>query len=132
MIDIDIKLSGDLERGLEKFEEKMKGEVLISAAAAMARPVYEELLLNTSPPRIGRVTGNLNAAVYRTLSESRSDEDTKAYHVGINKSKAPHWHFLEYGTSKMAARAPIRRAHDTKIQEAIKAGMERLREKVDG
>lgn len=132
MIDIDVTLTGSLEQDLAKFGDKLRGEVLISAAAAMARPVYEELLLNTSPPRMGRVTGNLHAAVYRTFSDDRSDEDTKAYHVGINKSKAPHWILLEYGTSKMAARAPIRRSYDARIQEAIKAGLERMRERVSG
>lgn len=128
MIDIDVKLTGDLEQGLEKFSERVRGEVLVSAAAAMARPVYEELLLNTSPPRMGRVTGNLHGAVYRTLSDDRSDEDTKSYHVGVNKSKAPHWHFLEYGTSRQAPRPYLRPAYESKVQEAIKAGQNRMRE----
>jgi len=140
MIDIDVKLSGDLERALAKLDEKMRGEVLVSAAAAMARPVYERLRENASPERMnraggrrehGRNPGTLQSAVYRTLSESRSDADRKAYHVGVNKGKAPHWHFLEYGTSRQPAYPFIRPAYDDKIGEAIKAGTERMKERFE-
>lgn len=130
MIGIDTKLSGDIVSGLDKFEKKIKGEILISAAAAGARVIYEELKLNTSPPRMGRVTGTLHDAVYRVFSQSRSNEDQKAYHIGVNKSKAPHWHFLEYGTSKQPARPYIRPAFDAKIKEAIDATTDRIKEKL--
>lgn len=138
MIVIETNLSGDLERSIDQFAEKLRGEALISAAAAMARPIYEELLTRASPERNNRARGRrpkgkrpgtLQSAVYRTLSESRSDNDTKAYHVGVNKGKAPHWHFLEYGTSHQPAYPFIRPSYDAKIDEAIAAGLAHLKEK---
>lgn len=127
MINIDTKLSGDITAGLEKFEAKIKDSVIFSGAAAMAKVLYDEVKLNTSPPRMGRKTGNLHAAVYRVYSPERSPDGVKTYRISVNKSKAPHWHLLEFGTSRMPAKPFIRPAFD-KVQEAIKAGTERMQQ----
>lgn len=137
MIEINTALTGDITSGLDKFDKQIRGEFLVSAAAAMARPIYDEVKLNTSglrkggpgdPP--GKVTGTLDSAVYRTFSQDRSSDEVKAYHVGVNKGKAPHWHLIEYGSSRAPAHPYLRPAFDAKVREAGKAGLERLKERV--
>jgi len=130
MVEIGANLTGDISAALDKFEKKIKTEVMLSGVAAMALPVYEELKLNTSPPRMGRVTGNMHNAVYRAYSPERSNDERQIYHVGVNKAKAPHWHFFELGTSKMPARPFIRPAFESRKDEAIKAGMKRMEERL--
>lgn len=129
MVEIDVKLSGDLTAGLDKFEAKIQGAVLLSGAAAMARVMYDEVKLNTSPPRLGRVTGNLHDAVYRAYSPERSTDAQQIYHVSVNKRKAPHWHLLEYGTSRMRAHPYLRPAL-SRLPSAVNAGMARMAERL--
>jgi len=129
VIELDFHLSGDMESGLDAFEAKIKESVLLSGAAAMARVMYDELKIQTSPPKLGRVTGNLNEAVYRFYAKDKSSDVSKIYHVSINKSRAPHWHLIEYGTVNMSARAPIRHTFD-RIQDAIAAGKARMAERI--
>lgn len=42
-------------------------------------------------------TGRLRDSIYRKHVSSKSNADRQVYHVGPNKSKAPHWHLVEYG-----------------------------------
>jgi len=125
MIAIETKLTGDLSGALDKFAEKIQGQVLISGVAAMARVIYDEVKLNTSPPRMGMKTGNLHNAIYRVYSPEMSTDTKKVYKVSVNKSKAPHWHLLEYGTSRAPAHPYIRPAADH-MNQAIAAGMSRI------
>ena len=127
MVEIQMKLDPRITDGLDKFEVRISNEVLLSGVAAMARLVYDELKLNTSPPRMGRVTGTLHDAVYRAYSPERSVGGFQIYHASVNKKKAPHWHFLEYGTSKQGARPYIRPAFD-RVGDAINAGKRRITE----
>lgn len=131
MVEAQTQLRGDLTAGIDKFEVLIKASVLLSGAAAMAGVLYDELLVQTSPPKIGRVTGNLNEAVYRYYAKDKSSDTEKVYHISIRKSQAPHWALLEYGTSKMTARAPIRKTLD-RIEEAGRAGIERMKERMVG
>lgn len=126
---INIKLGGDLERDLSAFEKTVKESVLMSGVAAMARVVYDEVELNASPPRMGRKTGNLGDSIYRVFSPEKSTGEVKTYNVSWNKKKAPHGHLLEFGTSKMAARPFVRPAF-ARVEDAIKAGKERMRERL--
>jgi hypothetical protein len=129
VIELDFKLSGDMESGLDALEAKVEESVLLSGAAAMARVMYDELKIQTSPPKLGRVTGNLNEAVYRFYAKDKSSETEKIYHVSVNRSKAPHFHLIEFGTSKMTARAPVRHTFD-RVGEAIEAGKKRMAERL--
>jgi len=136
MVEIETKLKGDLSAGLDGFFDDIKGKILLSGVAAMARVIYNEVKLNTSgvrkggpgdPP--GQVTGTLNKAIYRVYAESDSTDDRKIYRVSVNKRTAPHWHLVEFGTSRMAARPYIRPAFD-RVPEAIVIGMRRMRERI--
>lgn len=126
MVEIGAKLSGDITAGLDKLEAKIGGAVLLSGVAAMARVIYDEVKLNTSPPRMGRVTGNLHGAIYRVYAKDKSDDGRQVYRVSVNHRKAPHWHLLEFGTSRSPAHPYIRPAFD-KIKQAIDAGNDRIR-----
>jgi HK97 gp10 family phage protein len=129
MLNIETKLTGNLAADLDKFEARIKESVVLSGVAAMARVIYNEVKLNTSPPRMGRKTGTLHDAIYRVYAADRSSEYVKVYRVSVNKSKAPHWHWLEYGNSRQAAHPYIRPAWDH-VQEAIKAGNARMAERL--
>ncbi len=130
MVEIQTKLTGDIETGLDKFAAEIQGSVILSGVAAMANVIYEEVKANTAPPRMGIVTGTLHDAVYRVYAEDKSSDAVKIYRVSVNKRKAPHWHLLEYGTVKMRARPYIRPAFDH-VQRAIAVGSARMKERLD-
>lgn len=129
MIDVDVRLSGDVFAALDRLETKLKEEVLLSGVAAMGRVIYGEVKLNTSGSRAtgrpmdppGVKTGTLDAAIYRVYSPERSKDGTKVYKVSVNKSKAPHWFLVEYGSSRAPAHPYIRPAAG-KLPQAIEAG----------
>jgi HK97 gp10 family phage protein len=129
VVEIETKLSGDLTAGLDKFAQKVQDSIALSGVAAMARVVYDEVLLNTSPPRMGMKTGNLHGAVYRAYSPERSGDGQQIYHVSVNKRKAPHWYLLEYGTSRMRAHPYLRPAL-SRLPSAVKAGMARMAQRM--
>lgn len=128
MVEIGANLSGDITAGLDKLEAKIRGEVLLSGVAAMANVVYQEVLLNA-----GRhvKTGTLRDAVYRAYSPEKSDDVQQVYHVGVNRRKAPHFHFLEFGTSRQPATPIVRPALDH-MGQAATAGTQRIKERLEG
>lgn len=130
MLNIETKLSGDVTAGLDKFESRIKGEVLLSGVAAMASVIYEEVKSNASPPKMGQKTGNLSRSIYRAYSPEKSNDAQKVYRVSWNKRTAPHGHLVEFGTSRAPAHPFLRPAFDH-VQEAIKAGQDRMKERLD-
>lgn len=147
MVEIEVKLSGDLIEGLDKFEGKIKGAILRPGAAAMAELMYFELKHNTSgagvqkrekdfvgptlPGPPGVVTGTLHNSVYWAHSPERSTDDQQVYHVSVNKSKAPHWWMIEYGTSKSRPHPYLRRSL-SRMKDASNAGLARIKELLGG
>jgi HK97 gp10 family phage protein len=129
MVNIETKLSGDMLAGLEKFSDKIKDSVVFSGAAAMASVLYDEVKLNASPPRMGKKSGNLESSIYRVYSPEKSGEGFKTYRISWNRTKAPHGHLLEFGTSRAPAKPFVRPAFD-RVQDAIKAGKERMTERL--
>lgn len=66
------------------------------AAQAGAQVFYDEIKANVA--RIGRVTGNLDRAVYQKFSEENSQVGVRAeYHVSWNYNRAPHGLLVENG-----------------------------------
>ncbi len=124
MLATSSKLTGDLDGALAAFESKVRERVLRAGAGAMSNVIYNEVKANTARHV---VTGKMYEAVYQFHVEAKSGADVQTYHVGINKSKAPHWHFLEFGTSRQQAYPVIRPAYDL-IDQAIRAGKARMAE----
>lgn len=129
MANIDIKLGGDLSAALQAYGKAVGDSVLLPGVAAMARPLYDEVKLNASPPRMGQKSGNLEKSIYRAYIPDRSTDTRKTYVVSWNRRTAPHGHLLEFGTSRALAR-PFLRPAFAHIPEAIKAGKERMAEKL--
>lgn len=66
------------------------------AAQAAAQVLYDEVKRNVAG--LGRLTGNLDRAIYQAYSRDGSvDGERAVYHVSWNASKAPHGHLVEYG-----------------------------------
>lgn len=65
--------------------------------------------------------GNLRAAIYQAFVEDESGETAATYRISWNKKKAFYGRFLEFGTSKMAARPFLRPGYDAARDRAISA-----------
>lgn len=126
---IEGKLDGDFDVDLTKFEKVIQDKVLFSGAATMGRVIYDEVKLNASPPKLGRKTGNLEAAIYWAFSPEKSTDTQKTYRISWNKKKAPHGHLIEFGTSRAPAHPFVRPAF-SRINEAIAQGKARMAERL--
>lgn len=129
---VEVKLKGNLSAALDNFEREISQQVLMSGVAAMAKVIYDEVKLNTTGVKAntpGIVTGNLHESIYRVFSKERSGDKTKTYQISWNKTKAPHGHLLEFGTSRAPAYPFVRPAF-SRVQDAIKAGQARMAEKI--
>lgn len=98
------------------------------AAQAGAQVFYEEVRarapVSTKPHKSGKQTynpGTLRDAIYQAYAERESDATQSTYRVSWNKKKAFYGHFLEHGTSKMAAQPFLRPAYDAARQRALSA-----------
>lgn len=65
------------------------------AAQAGAQVLYDEVKRNVAG--LGRVSGNLDRAIYQAYSKDNSGPGRATYHVSWNAKKAPHGHLVEYG-----------------------------------
>jgi HK97 gp10 family phage protein len=122
------ELKGDLAGALDRMVSTKAESVIYSGAAAMARVVYEEVRENTSGSKAGmpgKVTGNLHESIYWVKDDGQSSPLRAVYNISWNKSKAPHGHLLEFGTSRMPA-IPFLRPAASRLPEALKAGQARM------
>lgn len=124
MISIESDLT-DLGAALDNFEKSINEKVVFSGVAAMAKVMYDEALLN-----VPMKSGLLKSAIYRVYSPEKSTAAKKTYRISWNKSKAPHGHLVEFGTSRAPANPFIRPAFD-KVNQAIEAGKERMAQRLD-
>lgn len=79
---------------IASLKEDMQAAVRPAAQAA-AQVLYDEVKKNVG--QIGRVTGNLESAIYQAFSQDNSNANKATYHVSWNATKAPHGHLLEWG-----------------------------------
>lgn len=125
---IESKLTTSLEADATRYVEKL-GDALFVGTAAMAKVLYDEVKSNASPPRLGRKTGNLEGAIYRVYSPEKSTDTVKTYRISWNKSKAPHGHLIEFGTSRAPAHPFVRPAFDH-VRTAIEVGKDAMARKL--
>jgi HK97 gp10 family phage protein len=98
------------------------------AAQAGAQVYHDELKarvpVSAKPHKSGKKTydpGTLRRAIYQAYVEEESGDSQATYRVSWNKSHAFYGKFLEYGTSKMAAKPFLRPTYDSARQRALSA-----------
>lgn len=120
---ISFEMTGDIKSQLEAYADKVK-DTFRPACFAGATVLYDEM--RTRAPV---ESGGLKNAIFRyRLKENNNDE--AVFFIGVNHIKAPHWHFFELGTRKMAARPFIRPTYDAKIKQAAERAKEVIRERL--
>ena len=120
-----IRLTGDLSESLRQYAEEVKQKALRPAAYAMANVFYTEMRM-----RAPVHSGLLRDSIYHWHDDKRSTADRQIYAIGPNKRIAKHWHLIEYGTVKMAAKPYVRPTFDSRAASAVDAGKRRLAEKL--
>jgi HK97 gp10 family phage protein len=126
MINIKARLTGEIDKNLDKFEGELRAQVLRAAAGAMANFILNQARRYALPHV---KTGALYNSLYQVYAEDLSDENKQVYRVSWNRTKAPHGHLIEFGTSRAAAYPFIRPAFDH-VKEAIEVGKARMRDKM--
>ena len=108
------------------------------AAQAGAEVFYQEVKhrvpMSAKPHKSGKKTynpGTLRRAVYQAFAERESGDGKAMYRVSWNKTHAFYGRFVEFGTSKMAAKPFLRPAYDAARARALQAVQERMAEEVN-
>lgn len=131
MATIEVKLRSDFSTAL--FESQIRDKVLIGGVAAMAKVIYDEVKVNVQKGGAkypGVVTGHLRDSIYRVYSPERSNPTKQTYRISWNRSKAPHGHLIEFGTSRAPAYPFLRPAFD-RVDDAIRAGTAAMKTALD-
>ena len=144
-VEIQTKLTGNLEEYLRKFSTAVQEKVLFSGVARMADVLYEVAQQIVPVSSEGHwfhgssfrkhgtkywfEPGSLKAAIYRVYSPERSSNEKKTYKVTWNHKKAPYGFMVEYGTSRAPAHAFMRPTFDH-IGEAIYEGQRRMEQRL--
>lgn len=110
------KVSAELDKITQAAEKSVR-----PAAQEGAQVFYDRMKSNV-PVK----TGKLKSAVYQVYSQENSDNSRATYHISVNKKKAPHWHLIENGTSRMAARPFIRPTYTAVAKAAMRATRTRM------
>jgi HK97 gp10 family phage protein len=148
-----IKVEGlkELQEALKALPAEIQKRPLRSAVSAGAKVIVDEAKRRAPQGE----TGNLRKALYRYRSRSQSGTGKETFLVGVRKGKkqyadtaknrrlsrvgkkytvegeAFYWRFLEFGTSKMAARPFLRPAFESKKMEALDTIKKKLAEAID-
>ncbi|WP_086925406.1 HK97 gp10 family phage protein [Variovorax sp. JS1663] len=89
---IGINVVSNVTESLAALEAGIKEKVLRSAARAGALVFYTEMR-----QRVPVKSGELFQSIYHYHDDKGSTPNRQTYFVGPNKSKAPHWHQVEFG-----------------------------------
>lgn len=124
---VSIDFDNDVGAKLRQWAAQIQEEAIRPAAYAAAAVLYQEMKMRTAT---FKYTGTLHDAIYHWYDDKKSGPNHAVYAIGPNKVKAPHFHMVEFGTSKMAARPYVRPTYDSKISDAMEAARNRLSEKI--
>ena len=108
------------------------------AAQAGAQVFYEEVKqrvpVSAKAHKSGKKTynpGTLRKAIYQAFADKESGDGKASYRISWNKSHAFYGRFVEFGTSRMAAKPFLRPAYDAARAKALQAVQERMAEEVN-
>lgn len=103
------------------------------AAQDGAQVFYDEVKqrvpVSAKPHKSGKKTynpGTLRKAIYQAFADKESGDGKAMYRISFNKTHAFYGRFVEFGTSKMAAKPFLRPAYDAARAKAVKAVQERM------
>jgi len=113
------------------------GAAVIRAEAKQRAPVYTGSLISTDHPP----PGTLKKSIVQRQVRELSSQVQQTIHIGVRSGKALkdkagrsldayYWRFVEFGTSKMAARPFLRPAFEAKKLAAIEAIKKYMAERI--
>lgn len=100
-----------------------------AGADVFYREVQARVPVSAAPHKSGKKTyspGTLRKAIYQAFADKESGQGSAKYRISWNKQHAFYGRFLEFGTSKMAAKPFLRPAYDAALSKAVKAVQERM------
>lgn len=114
-------VSGDFDKMLGKVEDAVNESVLRDVAYTGA-DIFRDEAQARAPVRSGVLKANV---IVKHLDEEADAGKFQAYKVTVRSGKfnaegdAFYWKWVEFGTSKMPARAFMRPAYEAKASEAV-------------
>ena len=108
------------QAGAQVFYEEVKQRVPVSAKAH-----------STKDKKHTFTPGTLRKAIYQAFADKESGDGKASYRISWNKSHAFYGRFVEFGTSRMAAKPFLRPAYDAARAKALQAVQERMAEEVN-
>lgn len=125
-----------LSKGLDQITKAAEAATR-PAAQAGAQVFYDEMRarvpMSAKPHKSGKQTynpGTLRKAIYQAFADKESGDGKSSYRISWNKKDAFYGRFLEFGTSKMAAKPFLRPAYDAVRGQATRAVKTRMREEI--
>ena len=138
----------ELDRQLRALPERVAGNALATAVSAGARVIRNEAmarapvdtgalksqiftkrLRSPSPSEKMSIVG-VRSGLAKYANTKRNVRSGKAGKTYKTDGKTFYWKFIEFGTSKMAAKPFLRPAFDAKEQDAVLAITEKLDERI--
>lgn len=122
------KLSAKLDN-ITKAAEKATRPAAQAGAQVFYDEVKQRVPISAKPHKSGKKTynpGTLRKAIYQAFADKESGKDKAMYRVSWNKTHAFYGRFVEFGTSKMAAKPFLRPAYDAARARALQAVQERM------
>lgn len=126
------KLSAKLE-SITKAAEKATRPAAQAGAQVFYDEVQQRVPVSAKPHKSGKKTynpGTLRKAIYQAFADKESGDGKAMYRVSWNKTHAFYGRFVEFGTSKMAAKPFLRPAYDAARAKALQAVKARMNEEV--
>lgn len=122
------KLAAKLDN-ITQAAEKAVRPAAQSGAQVFYDEVKQRVPVSAKPHKSGKKTynpGTLSKAIYQAFADRESGDGKALYRISWNKTHAFYGRFVEFGTSKMAAKPFLRPAYDAARAKVIKAVQERM------
>lgn len=126
------KLAAKLDN-ITKAAEKAVRPAAQDGAQVFYDEVKQRVPVSAKPHKSGKKTynpGTLRKAIYQAFADKESGDGKAMYRISFNKTHAFYGRFVEFGTSKMAAKPFIRPAYDAARAKALRAVQDRMAEEV--